>query len=345
MSIFLKNSWYVAAWADEIEQSLTSTRVLGEKICLFRNSDNRAIAFEDYCPHRRLPLSMGRLHGDLLECGYHGLTFDGSGNCVAAPTNGKIIPDGARVKTYPLVEKYGLLWIWMGDFDQADTNQIFEVKHFDDDTWGYNRGQAIDVECNYQYINDNLLDPSHVAWVHHSTFGEANTRDTPLKTTLLDQGVAVTRWMLNCDIAPFYQKVVPFKDACDRLQHYEVRYPSLALIKAVFTHAGKGGDNFIADGDTFIMDSYNFMTPVDDRNTRYYWFQLRNVEPDNEAISTIMSEGVKSAFEEDRIILNALQKGMDEKPQGFISLRSDTGGFQFRRRLQQLIDRENQSTL
>jgi phenylpropionate dioxygenase-like ring-hydroxylating dioxygenase large terminal subunit len=345
MNKFLKNSWYVAAWADEVIQSPTSIRVLGDKICIFRNSQNKAIAFEDFCPHRRLPLSMGRLHGDLLECGYHGLTFDCSGRCVSAPTNDNVIPDNASVKTYPLEERYGLIWIWMGDSDKADTNQIFQIENFGDKGWGYNRGKAIDVECNYQYINDNLLDPSHVAWVHHSSFGEQNTRDTPLKTNILNQGVAVTRWMLDCEVAPFYQKVIPFKGACDRLQHYEVRYPSLALIKAIFTPAGRGGEDFIVDGDTFIMDSYNFMTPVDERNTRYYWFQLRNIEPDNEAISTIMSEGVKSAFEEDRNILNALQKGMDEKPEGFISLRSDTGGFQFRRRLQQLIDKENQQTL
>ena len=343
MSEFLKNAWYVAAWSDEVSDKPRSIRILGEKICLFRNGSNQLVAFEDFCPHRRLPLSMGRIKGDLLECGYHGLTFDCEGKCVSAPTNDNNIPDKAQVNTYPLEERYGLIWIWMGNKALADSNDIFSVDHYGEAGWGYNRGPAIDVECHYLYINDNLLDPTHVAWVHTSSFGEANTKDTPLNLELSDTGVIVSRWMKNAEIAPFYKKVVPFDGLCDRLQHYEVRYPSHALIQAVFTPAGKGGEGYVVDQETFIMNSYNFMTPVDERNTRYYWFQLRNVEPDNEAVSQIMSDGVKSAFEEDRIILNALQKGIDEKPDDLIHLRSDAGGFQFRRRLNSLIKKESAS--
>ncbi|MFT5401114.1 MAG: phenylpropionate dioxygenase-like ring-hydroxylating dioxygenase large terminal subunit, partial [Planctomycetota bacterium] len=335
--MFLKNVWYVAAWADEIATGLHSTLILGEKICLFKNSVGVAVAFEDYCPHRRLPLSMGKLKGDLLECGYHGLTFDCSGQCVGAPANGNKIPDNSNLRTYPCAERYGLVWIWMGDPDLANTDNIFQVDYFDDPDWGYNRGDAIDVACNYQYINDNLLDPTHVAWVHASTFGEANTKDTPLEVDVSDAGVIVSRWMLNCKPAPFYKQVITFDGACDRLQHYEVRYPSLALIRAVFTPAGTGGVEGMLHDDTFIMNSYNFMTPMDEQNTRYYWFQLRNIKPDDDALSATMSAGVKSAFEEDRVILNAVQQGMNEKLDRFISMRSDVGGFQFRRQLKKLI--------
>ena len=336
--MYLYNSWYVAGWSDEIDSNLKSIRVLGEKICLFRNSSGTAVAFADFCPHRRMPLSMGKLQNDLLECAYHGLTFDCSGKCVAAPTNDNKIPANADLRSYPILERYNLVWIWMGEPSEADPDKVFEVDHFGDSAWGYNRGPAIDVECNYQYINDNLLDPSHVAWVHASSFGEANTRDTPLNTEITDTGVVVSRWMLNCEPAPFYKKVITFDGACDRLQHYEVRYPSHAIIRAIFTPAGSGGENGTLDDNKFVMNSYNFMTPVDEHNTRYYWFQLRNIKPDDKSLSEIMSEGVRSAFEEDRIVLNALQKGMDEKPDGHISLRSDTGGFQFRRRLRSLID-------
>jgi phenylpropionate dioxygenase-like ring-hydroxylating dioxygenase large terminal subunit len=339
--MFLKNVWYVAAWADEVGAGLHSIRILGEKICLFRNSLGAPIAFEDYCPHRRMPLSMGRLHNNQVECGYHGLTFDCSGVCVSAPTNAHKIPDNASVRTYPCEERYGLVWIWMGDANEADASAIFNVDHYGDPAWGYNRGAPIDVACNYQLVNDNLLDPSHVAWVHASTFGESTTRDTPIETNASETGVVVSRWMLDCPPAPFYQQVITFDGNCDRLQHYEVRYPSHALIRAVFTPAGTGGPNGPLHDDTFIMDSYNFMTPVDDGKTRYYWFQLRNVHPESEELSALMSAGVKAAFEEDRAILNAVQQGMKERPDGFISMRSDFGGMQFRRQLKMLIEREN----
>jgi phenylpropionate dioxygenase-like ring-hydroxylating dioxygenase large terminal subunit len=353
--MFLRNVWYVASWADEVGDGLYPVEILGEKICLFRSESGTPVAFENYCPHRRLPLSMGRLKGDQLECAYHGLTFGLDGFCISAPTNDQQIPAGALVRRYPCEERYGLIWIWMGDADQAALEQIFTVEHFDDPAWGYNRGEAIDVECHYEYINDNLLDPSHVAWVHASTFGESSTRDTPVETQVTNNGVIVSRWMFDCDPAPFYQKVITFSGRCDRLQHYEVRYPSHAIIRAVFTPAGHGGPGQVGPGhdsrgqgrsepplhpDAFVMNSYNFMTPVNSRHTRYYWFQMRNVRADDESVSRMMSDGIRAAFEEDRVILNALQRGMDERPTGTISMRSDFGGFQFRRGLQNLIEAE-----
>ena len=80
--MFLRNAWYVAAWDRELGQVPLAVRVLGEDIVLYRRSDGRAVALEDACPHRKLPLSQGRIQGDLLECGYHGLRFDCSGRCV-----------------------------------------------------------------------------------------------------------------------------------------------------------------------------------------------------------------------------------------------------------------------
>ena len=83
--MFLKNAWYVAAQSDAIGKSLTSLKILGEDILFYRNTIGDVVALEDACPHRKLPLSMGRLLGDTVQCGYHGLTFDCSGRCVNAP--------------------------------------------------------------------------------------------------------------------------------------------------------------------------------------------------------------------------------------------------------------------
>ncbi|MYF77094.1 MAG: Rieske 2Fe-2S domain-containing protein, partial [Acidobacteria bacterium] len=109
--MFLRNAWYVAAWSSEIGQRPRQIRVLGERVCLFRPNANEVVALEDACPHRKLPLSQGRVRDGNLECGYHGLTFDVSGQCVWAPGSGRI-PPGASVRPYPVHEKYGLVWIW-----------------------------------------------------------------------------------------------------------------------------------------------------------------------------------------------------------------------------------------
>ena len=84
--MFLKNTWYIAAWSRDIRDELVARTILSEAIVLFRNSDGAVVALEDACPHRKLPLSKGRILGDVVECGYHGLQFDCSGNCVVAPT-------------------------------------------------------------------------------------------------------------------------------------------------------------------------------------------------------------------------------------------------------------------
>ncbi len=197
----------------------------------------------------------------------------------------------------------------MGNPALADANEIIEIENFDSPDWGMNRGKALEIECNYLYVTDNLLDPTHVAWVHQSSFGQAATEDTPLRITRNEDGITVWRWMMDVDPAPFYKKIVEFDGKCDRLQHYEVRYPCHALIRAVFTPARTGGEGGPLHDNTFVMDSYNFMTPETGTRTRYYWFQLRNIRPDDAALSNMMSDDVKHAFEEDRDVLNEVQKG------------------------------------
>jgi len=337
--MFLKNAWYVAAWGEEITPALQQLIVLGEKICVYRNSDDEVIAMEDACPHRKLPLSMGKLKGDNVECGYHGLTFDCAGSCVWAPGEGRI-PSNARVRTYPIHERYGLVWIWMGNPAIADSNDIIDIPNFDSPDWGVNRGAAMELQCNYLLMCDNLLDPTHVAWVHEGSFAQDATKDSPLKVTMAQDGIIVHRWMMDVEPAPFYKKVVEFDGNCDRLQHYEVRYPAHALVRAVFTPAGTGGVEGPLHDNTFVMDSYNFMTPTTAEETRYYWFQLRNIRPDDEALSKMMSDDVQHAFEEDRAVLNAVQIGLSTKTSPHIDLGIDNGQLRFRRKLEAMIAEE-----
>lgn len=338
--MYLRNTWYVAAWDSEIDRNPRQIKVLGEKIVVFRTEAGNPVALIDACPHRKLPLSKGRIIGDHIECGYHGLTFDCSGSCVRVPGQ-EHIPPATNIHSYPVESRYGLVWIWMGDPALADTDQIFKIEQFDNPEWGINKGAAMAFPCHYLYVTDNLLDPSHVAWVHQSSFGNSACEDEPLNVSGNETGVTVSRWMYNVDVAPFYQKIVPFEGPCDREQHYEVRYPSLAYIKAIFTPAGTGGDvNNLPEGQYFQMDSYNFLTPEDENTTRYYWFQMRNVHPNDEEISQYMSDSVEFAFNEDREILTEVQKGMSEKTTRNVDLAIDAGPLLFRRRLQKLINAE-----
>jgi phenylpropionate dioxygenase-like ring-hydroxylating dioxygenase large terminal subunit len=337
--MFLKNAWYVAAWDHELREGPLPATILGENIVLFRRKDGQAAALANQCPHRRLPLSMGRVQDGELECGYHGLTFNHAGDCTRAPCADQL-PERARVRAYPIEERYGLLWIWMGAPEAADPASIFPVEHWGDLAWGCNRGGSMEVGCNYLHITDNLLDPSHVAWVHRTSFASAACEATPLHVDAADDGMTVSRWMMDSEVPPFYAPFVQFQGRCDRKQHYEVRYPALALIKAVLAPAGTGGEGRPLPAETFIMDSYNFMTPVDAHRTRYYWFQMRNFAPGDERVSEAMATSVRAAFEEDRVILEAVHRGMGDEPYPGVAMPIDRGPMQFRRRLKRVIAME-----
>ena len=342
-NMFLKNCWYVAGWSADYGRALKAETYLGENIVIYRTEDGRPVALENACPHRKLPLSDGKLVGDAVECGYHGLTFNCAGTCVAAPTQKGQIPRRAVVKSYPMVDRYHLLWIWMGDPDKANPDLIFPVENFDNPDWGYTDGGVMDINCNYLWVCDNLLDPSHVAWVHVTSFAGAGTDDAPLDVVKTDRGVVVSRWIYGQPPSPYYAGIVKFKGECDRLQHYEMCLPGIGLNKSIYSPVGTGGPDSDPIDLTLINISYNFMTPINGDQTRYFWFQHRNTDPHDKVISKKMNDGAYMAFEEDRAVLEKVHAGMKSPSTPFIDLGLDAGAKQFRHLLAGRIEAEGKA--
>jgi vanillate O-demethylase monooxygenase subunit len=338
-STFLENAWYVITESRQLGGELASYRVLGEDILLYRDSGGVPVALEDACPHRKLPLSMGKLVGDVVHCGYHGLQFDAGGNCVGAPTQCKI-PANAWVRSYPVVEKYRLIWIWMGDPQLADADAILPVADYDDPAWGLTDGGMLECNCHYLYLVDNLLDPSHVAWVHQSSFASVGTDDVSLEIEETDNGVVVSRWILDIDPPPYYAEMLPFSGKVDRLQYYAAVLPSIAVNIGIYTRAGDGGKDRDLPADSYRMRSYHLITPVDENTTRYHWFQHYNTNTADETVRRRLNDGARSAFEEDRAILEAVHRGMSNKRTPNLDLRLDVGSRLFRKKLAALIDAE-----
>ena len=339
MSSFLRNAWYVAALSPEIGRTLQAVRLLGEAIVLYRTQDGAPVALEDACPHRKLPLSMGRIKGDAVECGYHGLTFDCAGACIDAATQARI-PPFARVRAYPTCDRYGLLWIWMGDADKADTGEILSIPTYGNPGWHITSGDSMRCTSNYLWLVDNLLDPSHVAWVHRGSFGGAGTDATPLEVRTIDNGVISSRWIRDQPPPPFYAPLVKFTGHADRLQHYEMRYPAMGINMGIYTPAGKGGPDMVDGPDTYRMISYHFITPVDEDHTHYFWLQHRNTDLHDTTITQRVAAGAKAAFEEDRLILEAVHQGMKNRNTQTTGLLLDAAASRFRKGLEQRIAAE-----
>jgi len=336
--VFVRNAWYVAGRSADFEARLTPLTLLGDEVVIFRDSKGKAAALEDACPHRKLPLSMGNLKGDHVECGYHGLTFDCAGACVSAPTQGDPIPKRARVRSYPVRDLYGFLWIWMGE---GAPGPIIDIPNFDNPAWGKTALGALSIDCHYLYVIDNLLDPSHVAWVHVTSFAGAGTDSKPLDIEDIDAGVIVSRWIFAQEAPPYYRAMLAYGDNCDRKQHYECRLPSTALNMSVYTRAGTGGPGKALPQDAFVNISYNFITPVDENRSLYFWFQHRNADPDNAETNARMFAGATMAFNEDKAILEAVQRGMTRRKTPYMNLGLDAGAMRFRAKVDKLIAAES----
>lgn len=334
---YIRECWYVAGRSEDFDRSLTPLKMLDEDIVIFRDTKGRAIALEDACPHRKLPLSRGAVEGDTVVCGYHGLTFGGTGACVFAPTQLDNPPRRAAVRAYPSEDRWGFLWLWMGMPEHANTREIIDIPNFDNPSWGKTEKGAMSMAAHYLYITDNLLDPSHVAWVHVTSFAGAGTDHRPLTVDETNDGVIVSRWIAGEAPPPYYKDMLPFGPICDRKQHYECRLPATAINMSVYTPAGEGGADKPLSQNAFVNISYNFITPIDAETSRYFWFQHRNMHADDAAMSERMFAGAKMAFIEDQEVLEFIQKGMATRKGDYLNLALDAGAMRFRTRVAKVI--------
>ena len=340
---FVKNCWYVAAWGCDVQTAPVARTVLGEKIVLFRMENGDVSALEDRCPHRLLPLSQGRVRGNSLQCGYHGLTFDGAGLCVDAPTQGTI-PDGACVRAYPIAERLGMVWIWMGNAEKADTSALYDLPQYHEPSWGVAHGDALHVNANCLLLCDNLCDPTHVNYVHPTTLGNPDIADTPVTYEQTEWGVCTSRWTPDAEPVGFFKVFGDFGGRVDRWQIYDMHVPSTAIIDFGSAAAGTGAEQGGGDGRIQVF-SCHFMTPETETSCFDYWLHVRNFAPEDKSIGEAISDQFRVAFAEDKVVLEQIQieeEGFANRTDGAkrIGLELDASAGLFRRLVNQRIKDE-----
>ncbi|HZZ03918.1 aromatic ring-hydroxylating dioxygenase subunit alpha [Paraburkholderia sp.] len=306
MSTFVKNAWYVAAWSNDVGRQLLARTILGEQVVLYRREDGTPAALVDRCPHKLAPLSLGELKGDHVQCGYHGMTFDCSGACVRVPGQ-QNIPPTARVRSFPLVEKYNAVWIWMGDPASADTGAIVDVPHYDDADWGIVDGQYLHFRSNYLNITDNLVDPAHTSYVHKKTIGNAAGEDVGVKVEQGDSYVLAYRWINNAPPVPLVEKMADFAGMVNRWQYYYLHLPSTSYVDFGSIDAGIEPTETNKDRG-FRSFSFNFLTPETESTTHYFWLHLRNYHAHDAQVSEDVARLMTLTFDEDAVLLAYVQR-------------------------------------
>lgn len=341
---YVKNAWYVLGWASEFGADLRSVTVLEQNIVTFRNSEGGVVALEDRCPHRLLPLSKGKRIGDTIQCGYHGMTFDGSGKCIRIPGQDNV-PDAAYVDSFSIHEKNDIVWIWMGDPSKADPADIFDMPEFSDDKWHAHQGEALHLKSNYLNVAENLVDPAHVSFVHPTTLGNAASENVPVHVSTSGKAIVAWRWIRDSEPVGFFKNFGNFKGNVDRWHYYYLHLPCTAVID--FGSADSGLNLAEEDRDQGVrIFALHFMTPVNSQYTIDRWMHLRNTAVGDEDASEQMDKMFKIAFSEDKAILEAVQEE-ENRPQKRrpIRIAIDKGPNVYRKRIRDLVEVERTQDL
>jgi len=337
--MFLRNCWYAAVWSKDLGDTPFARTFLNEPVVLFRQSDGTPAALADRCCHRAAPLSRGVCVGDFLECGYHGLRYNANGTCVAIPGQTTIPPD-AKVQSYPVREKWNTIWIWMGDPDKVDETTIPELFWLDDPGWVASPGH-FHLDGHYQLIVDNLLDLTHVIYLHKNTIGaDPQEAILPTKTERLENGVRVGRWMIDIEAPPLFAKIGGFDTNVDRWQHVTWLPPSNIFLDIGCATTGTGapeGDR----GQGFSIWSTHLITPETETTAHYNWGYARNFDLENEELTEMLFKGSGDTFYEDVEMIAAQQKNLDGNSfDGLIDINADNAQRQARMMLDRLIAAE-----
>lgn len=336
---YVKNAWYVAGWASDFADDLRALTILEQNIVMYRTSKGTVVAVEDQCPHRLLPLSMGKRIGDAIQCGYHGMTFDCEGKCIRVPGQDNI-PASADIVSYPVHEKHDIVWIWMGDPQKADTDAIFDMPQFTDPAWDAHQGQALHLKSNYLNVAENLVDPAHVSFVHPTTLGNSASENVPVHADTDGEVIKAWRWIRNAEPVGFFKAFGNFKGNVDRWHYYNLHLPSIAVID--FGSAAVEDKLAEDERDKGVrLFAIHFLTPVDAQHTIDRWMHLRNTAINDEAVSQDLDVLFKTAFDEDVEILEAVQR-QENLPQTRrpVRIAIDKGPMVYRKRLNDLVEKE-----
>lgn len=326
----IRDCWYVAALTHEISREVISKRLLGVDVALYRTLAGKAVAVRNRCPHRSFPLSKGKLEGDVLVCGYHGMAFNESGQCVRMPAL-PIVPTHADVRSYPVVEKGPLIWIWLGNPDRADESLIPDTEWLANPQWKTVNG-FFPIKADYVSMHENLLDQTHFPFLHPGAIGTPEYARSKLDARMDGDSVVIDRALLKSPPPGVYAMPTGLTGKpVDRFS--EARFVSPALHRAF----ARIVDNNDPSGQprTYRFNITHIFTPETNQSMHYWWFCSRDFKRDDTAIDAHLSTASAKAYKEDVDALEWIMDNIlhDADPQFDLHFAPDKPGLMMRQSL------------
>jgi phenylpropionate dioxygenase-like ring-hydroxylating dioxygenase large terminal subunit len=339
--MFIRDAWYVAAWAGELNAGPLARRICNEPIVLYRDAAGTAAALIDMCCHRGAPLHLGKVVEDGLECGYHGLIFGTDGACVRIPGQDRI-PERARVRAFPVVEQDGFIWLWPGDPAKADPASIVRFPwHNDTMNWPHKQ-TMYPIAASAMLMVDNLMDLTHLGYVHGSTIG-GNPMihvDARMETTRTPLGLKFTRWMLNSEPPPTYIRAIDFTGRIDRAQVFEFIAPGSIVQLSAADDAGAYA-NGLTETSRLQFRLFHGLTPETETTCFYFWSTANGFRPDDPAATDQLFNEIAAAFLEDKAVVEGQQKRLAEFGEAsLVDIANDSARLHMRRTVERLLAAE-----
>ena len=338
---FPLNAWYAASWDAELRHELLPRTIAGTKMVLYRTEEGAAVALQDACWHRLVPLSMGKLIGDNVQCAYHGIRYNAQGRCVFMPSQETINPSAA-VRSFPVVERHRFVWVWPGDPALADPALVPDLHWNHDPAWAGD-GKTIHAACDYRLIVDNLMDLTHETFIHSSSIGNDAVAEAPFDVTHGERTTTVTRWMIDIEPPPFWRKQLGKPGSVDRWQIIQFQAPCTVAIDVGCAPTGTGapqGDR--SQGVSMVV--INTITPATDKTCHYFWANVRDYRITEQRVTTEIRDAITRVFREDEIIVEAQQRAIDENPDHvFYNLNIDAGAMWARRQIDAMVYAEDKT--
>lgn len=315
---FLRSAWYCVGFPHEFpagggedHRGMKAITVLGEALVVFRRADGRLVALADRCPHRFAPLSRGRLQGDAIECPYHGLQFGTEGQCVHNPHGDGAVPKAAQVKSHAVTERYDLVWVWMGAADQADPSALPDLADIVRRPGWSRRDGYLKVKANYQLVTDNLLDLSHVQYLHPFIGGGGPPLpDLKVDIHMEQHGETVTavNELIGLSATPMHQMLWPGGQAPS---HLHLRANMVWTPPSVLMLDTGGQPIGGAREDGVSVPSAHVLTPETENTTHYFWVNMCDQHVDDDALIDRLAQGISDAFTcEDEPMIEAVYQRM-----------------------------------
>ena len=340
--MYLRNTWYVAAWSSELGAEPLARTICEQPILLYRSTQGVPVALANMCPHRFAPLNRGVRDGDEITCGYHGMRFGADGRCTNNPQHDGTIAPKMRVRAYPAVERYDMVWLWFGEVAQADASAI-PYFSFHVDPKFRRIGGMFEVNANYELITDNVLDLTHGEFVHPGILSSKATTRSKLKTHQQGTTVWANRWIPDGDAAPAWRAAFNnYDENVDQWGYVRWDAPAHLVLDIGVTPVGRSR----AEG--IWLYGTDIITPKDGKSSYYFWAFSRNYAIDDPTVDEMWSAAIDIAFaEQDKPMIEAQQALLgdcDLMELAPIMVSSDVASTRVRRLLRKMIADERAGT-